>query len=476
MIKYFKKLFRSQKTKVFVLGIDGAPPQLIFDQWLNDLPNIKKLMDNSIYGRMSSSVPPSTIVAWTSMLSGKDPSHFDVYSYTYKDEENKIRLSSSSNVKAKRIWKYLDQLGKKSILLNVPLTYPVEELNGIMIGGFLSPEFNDKSVYPAGIRKEIERNYTANYPFDVSVGLAGYKNLDTDKMIERSYQMTKLNLDISKDFIINKKWDFFMIVLLGSDRMQHTMWRFHDVNHRRYPGETKYKNSLKEYYQFVDREIEEIKSKLDKNTYLIIASDHGFDRMDGRINLNDWFIREGYLVLKEVPKEPGKLDFKNVDWSKTKCYAIGAYFGRIYFNRKNRDPNNGIIEENQIEILQDELITKLKSLKNDLGEGMDTTAFKSQDIYDGPYKENGPDLYLYFDQLKWGVNNDVGNEGLYSQRTTKGSDDAGHGPTGLFMLHHPSIVKQERNDIEIIDVLPTIFSVMGIKEKIEGEFKGKVLI
>lgn len=467
--RWFRKDKIKKDKKVFVLGIDGAPPQLIFDEWLDDLPNIKKLMENSIYGKMSSSIPPSTIVAWTSMLSGKDPSYFDVYSYTYKDKENKTQLSSSKNVKAKRIWKYLDGLDKRSILLNVPLTYPVEELNGIMISCFLSPEFSEKSVYPTKIMEEINRKYTTDYPFDIGVGLAGYKDIETDKMIEKSHQMTKLNFDIAKNFMVNKKWDFFMAVLLGSDRMQHTMWRFHDKKHRKYPGETKYKNSLKKYYQYIDQEIGEIKSKLDDNTYLIIASDHGFDRMDGRINLNDWFIQQGYLALKENPSEPGKLDFKNVNWNKTKCYAIGAYFGRIYFNRRKRDPNHGIIEEKEVGDLQNELIVKLKSLNDDRGKAMDTSAFKSQEIYDGPYTENGPDLYVYFDQLRWGVNNDIGNTGLYSQRTTKGSDDAGHGPIGLFMLYHPSIAKQERNDIEIVDVLPTIFSIMGIKEKLKGK-------
>lgn len=475
-MKFWEKLSKNKSKKVFLLGIDGAPPQLLFDEWLDDLPNIKEMMNNSIFGRMRSSIPPSTIVAWTSMLSGKDPSYFDVYSYTYKDENNKTKLSSSMNVKAKRIWKYLDELGKKSILLNVPLTYPVEKLNGVMISGFLTPDFNDKSVYPEKVKREVEKKYTKDYAFDVSVGLAGYKNLETDRMIEKSHKMTKLQLNIAKDFIDNKKWDFFMNVILGSDRMQHTMWRFHDKKHRKYPGETKYKNSLKEYYQYIDQEIGEIKSKLDEDTYFMIASDHGFDRMDGRINLNDWFIENGYLVLKEDPSEPGKLDFNNVDWSKTKCYAIGAYFGRIYFNRRKRDPQNGILEEEEIEELQNELISRLTSLRNDLGEEMDTPTFKPQEVYTGPYRDNGPDLYIFFDQLRWGVNNDVGNEGLYSQKTTKGSDDAGHGPVGLFMLYHPSITKQERNDLEIIDVLPTVFSIMGIENEEISELKGKRLI
>ena len=102
--------------KVFIFGIDGAPPQYVLDLWLDDLPNIKKLLENSIYSDLETTIPPSTIVAWTSMITGKDPSHFNVYSYTYKDENNKTKLSNSTNIKAKRIFEYLSEQNKKSIL------------------------------------------------------------------------------------------------------------------------------------------------------------------------------------------------------------------------------------------------------------------------------------------------------------------------------------------------------------------------
>ena len=56
------------------------------------------MLNNSVYGKMTSTIPPSTIVAWTSMLSGFDPSHFNVYSYTYT-ENDKLKLINSNNVK-----------------------------------------------------------------------------------------------------------------------------------------------------------------------------------------------------------------------------------------------------------------------------------------------------------------------------------------------------------------------------------------
>jgi len=111
--------------------------------------------------------------------------------------------------------------------------------------------------------------------------------------------------------------------------------------------------------------------------------------------------------------------------------------------------------------LQDELIRELKELHNDRGEPMQNIFYRPQEVYSGPYLKESPDLYIYFDNLRWGANNDVGNPGIYSQKTTKGSDDAGHAPNGLFLLHHPSI-KSQQKDIKITDVLPTILKVMKI--------------
>jgi len=463
-------------AKVFVFGVDGAMPEYVFGKWKNDLPNISKMLDSGKKGLLQTSVPPSSIVAWTSMLSGKDPSHFDVYTYTYKDSENKIQISNSDCVKDKRIWEYLDPAGKKSVLVSVPLTYPVRPLNGAMIGGFLTPSFNEKSVYPESLRSEIRDLIGHDYMFDVNVGLAGYKSLETDAMIEGVYKMTEDQCKVVKNLLAKKDWDFFINVMLGSDRLQHTMWRFMDPSHRRYPGSSAYENVIFEYYKYLDRQLGEMMALCDEDTYFMFVSDHGFDKMDARFNLNDWLIREGYLVMKFGVdlSSATKLKLDLVDWSKTRAYALGAYFGRLYFNKKSRDASNGILSDSEAFALQDEIIGKLEGLKNDRGEEMENKFFKPQEIYDGKYVASGPDLYVFFDNLRFGVNNDIGNSGSFSERTLKGSDDAGHSPLGCFLISHPSLNSEDLGVVDITDVLPTILSVLDVE--IPLELKGKVLV
>ena len=39
------------------------PPELLFDRWLDQLPNIKRLISNSVYGEMESTIPAITCPA-----------------------------------------------------------------------------------------------------------------------------------------------------------------------------------------------------------------------------------------------------------------------------------------------------------------------------------------------------------------------------------------------------------------------------
>lgn len=451
-----------EKKKVLVFGIDGAPPELVFDKWRNDLPTINNLMQQGCYAKLNSTIPPSTIIAWTSMFSGKNPAEFDIYSYTIEDNE-KNRLVNSQDVKTDLLWHLLSQKNKKSIVLNVPLTYPIiKEFNGYGAGDFLSPAINEKSLYPKELHELITEKFP-RYAFDVSVGLASYKNLGKKEMIEKIYEMTESQIGVLHYLLKNKAWDLAIWVCIGTDRLQHTMWSYIDEKHNDFKGESEFKNSLFDYYKYLDAKLAETIKLCDKETTIIVASDHGFNRMDGRVNLNDWLRNNGYLVMKENIDAPQKFDMKDVDWQKTKAYAVGAYFGRIFFNKKSRSEHGILTDEESLQ-LQEEIILKLKNFQKPNGEKMNMVFHKPQNVYEGKYLEKSPDVYVYFDNLIWGVNNDVGNVGLYSTLTLLGSDDGGHAPTGIFIMSGNNVrTKGDIGEINIVDVMPTILNKLNIQ-------------
>ena len=63
------------KKKLLVIGLDCATPKTLFEDFKNDCPNIKKLMNSGVYGKLKTCDPPITIPAWMVMATGKKLVH-----------------------------------------------------------------------------------------------------------------------------------------------------------------------------------------------------------------------------------------------------------------------------------------------------------------------------------------------------------------------------------------------------------------
>ena len=92
--------------KVAVFGLDCAEPTLVFDQWLNDLPNMKRLIEAGTYGDLTSSMPPITVPAWSCMTASKDPGTLGIYGFRNRADHtyDKLSIATSLAVKEPRLW------------------------------------------------------------------------------------------------------------------------------------------------------------------------------------------------------------------------------------------------------------------------------------------------------------------------------------------------------------------------------------
>ncbi|MCR4328843.1 MAG: alkaline phosphatase family protein [Patescibacteria group bacterium] len=450
---------KKPKQKVFVFGVDGMVPELVFGRYKKDVPNIARLMQEGMYARMRTTIPPTSIVAWTSINSGRDPSETGVHSYTEAPGPASMNtLITSENIRVPMLWDMLDKKKKTVVALNIPLTYPVRPIHGAMISDFLTPSFDEHSVHPRTLKSKITKLLRGKeYLFDVA-GFTGYKKLDLDMLIKKTYTMSAQHFRVAQYCMKHYDWDLFNMVIIGTDRLHHMFWRHMDPHHPRHLKNSPYKNVIRDYYQYTDRELGKLlaSSKIDKHTTIIVVSDHGMDRMECRINLNDWLRREKLLILKNTspPLEiPRRLRHEEIDWKKTCAIASGGYQGRIYLFGKEKVK------------LKSYLIKKLNAIKGERGEKLQNRVFDTKTIY---RKKDGkaPDIIVYFDNLRYGVNNDIGNFGLYSQETTVGIDDAGHSPEGVFVMKSPLL--QEKGKIETVDALriaPTILKALGMQHK-----------
>lgn len=456
--------------KVFVFGIDGAMPEKIFGEWLNELPNIKKLMQQGCYARLNSTIPPLTAVAWTSMRTGKSPAEHSIFEYIFRKNNSytDIGVISANNIKEGSIWDIASENNKESIVCLIPITWPLKPFNGIAISGFLTPGIEVEYTFPTEFKKEIEALFDEPFIIDIY----DHRKLSKKELLERCIHMTEMHFKLMKYLIQNKEWDLFFGVITASDWVNHGFFKYMDEKNRNYEPNSEFKNALKDYYKLVDKNLGELIDLLEKETTIIVVSDHGMTRMNNRFNLSDWLLKGGYLVLKEEPKIKLPLKPEMIDWEKTRAWAIGAYEGQIFINLKNREPQ-GCVDEKDYDKLIDTIQEELSQIKGDNGEELDTQFFRKKQNFVGKNNQNAPDLIIYFDNLRYGCNNSlIHNETMWNIETLKGKDDAGHSSQGIFIMNH-STQKGNIGEIDILDVAPTILKLLNVN--IPEDFKGKVI-
>lgn len=175
-----------------------------------------------------------------------------------------------------------------------------------------------------------------------------------------------------------------------TDRIQHMFYRFIDKDHPMYDEAlaSKYGNVIADYYVRMNGIVGRALSMIDSDTALIICSDHGFTSFRKAVHLNTWLTETGFMSLKESKTHCDGL-FDNVDWNKTRAYAVGL--NSIYLNIKGRE-KNGILEGKEIASTKHELVDKLKSLMDN---GIRVIR---ETYYTGKQEDDKPDLIVGYER------------------------------------------------------------------------------
>lgn len=462
----------SDIERVAIIGLDCAEPSLMFNRWIDDLPNIKGLMQRGTYGPLISSMPPITVPAWSCMASSKDPGALGIYGFRNRKDHSYdgLSIATSLAVCEPRIWDILSQRDKRSVIIGVPGTYPIAKPpNGVMISSFLTPDINADYTHPKELKTRI-----ADLVGEYMVDVRGFRTDDKRWLLEQIYEMTDKRFAVAKMLLESEHWDLFWMVEMGHDRIHHGFWRFMDRTHRLYESGNEFEHAIRDYYVHTDKLIGELITLLDaQRTAIWIVSDHGAKCMVGGFCFNQWLINEGYLVLKEPVNNVTRFSFEQVDWSQTTAWGEGGYYGRCFINVAGREPQ-GIVPQDQYEAVRDELRSALESLPDHEGRPMGTAAYKPQDIYEAV---NGvpPDLIVIFGDLSWRSVGSVGHGSVYTFENDTGPDDANHAQQGLYVYAHPSIQPAgHTSGPTLYDVAPSILKMLN--QDIPADMIGKPLI
>ncbi len=359
------------KQRTIIIGLDGVPYSLLYDLAEDGvMPNVKSLIEKGIFRQMASSIPEISSVAWSSIVTGKNPGEHGIFGFIdLFPNSYRIRFPNFYDLKASPFWVENDGV---SVIINVPSTYPVKPMRGVHISGFVSIDF-EKSVYPSSIIPTLKK---MDYRLDVDSAKAHTSAelflSDLDKTLDARIR--------AYEYLWNEfEWNTFMLVFTGTDRLMHFFWdAYQDSAHT-------YHKHFIEHFHKIDTAIGEIKRSIKEEDLLVMLSDHGFEKLEKDVYIN-YLLKSEHFLCFEDDDNPELTKIT----SETKAFALDP--ARIYINLKNKYPCGSVDLRDKEKVLRD-LEALFKSVECE-GRKVIKKIFRKEEIYSGPFLDEAPDLIL----------------------------------------------------------------------------------
>ncbi|MFL6137255.1 MAG: alkaline phosphatase family protein [Frankiaceae bacterium] len=370
-----------RRGDLLVIGLDGVPHWLLRE--LADagvMPETAALLPQGSLRPLRAPIPDISSTSWASFLTGSECGRHGIYGFvdlvpgTYDTYFPNMR-----HLQGTPVWEPVAAGGGRSLIVNVPGTYPAPSTVGSLVSGFVAPDFA-RAVWPAHHREPLLRR---GYQLDVEVGdvagdAAGFLDRVDETLAGRRHGLSYL-LDQESDA------ELVVCVFTETDRIHHFLWR--DLMDAESPLHAR----ILDIYGRLDQAIGELARRAGDGG-LMLVSDHGFGSVSTQFCVNAWLRETGYLALPATASGLDEIDARTV------AFALDP--GRIFLNRRPRFPRG---HELPVESLLEEISAGLLALRRrpdgeivPSGDGDPVVAevLRGSDIYAGPCSEMAPDLVV----------------------------------------------------------------------------------
>ncbi|GAB4581820.1 MAG: alkaline phosphatase family protein [Anaerolineales bacterium] len=492
--------------KVLIVGWDGATFDVIHPLLAEGkLPNLAKMMQTGTWGTLRSTIPPVTPGAWTSFFTGKNPGKHGIYDFQDLDPATyEFKTIRTDCHREKTLWQILGEQGLRSLIIDVPFTYPPKPLNGWMITGYGTPRTpetiftypeNLPDLLPAELRPEIH------------VALPKNKFNRSQTFIDEWAAIMAGRQKLLRHLITTQPWDLFMVVFSITDNMAHVFWTYLDPEHPNYhkPEGEKFRTAFLNAYITCDTLLGELMDAAPDATTLVL-SDHGFGSVRPRQYVLRRLMQGGYLTpangqtrslknramqfatdiymrfpilrewvkglrpqhLKAVKKSAERASLmptKGTDFIHSKI--IVTNFGlRLWVNDTARFPH-GKVSPAEKDALLTHLADYLKADRDPInGRPIIANVYRGETLYHGPFAERGPDLVIeYANHYRLTTDKPGANP----------HTEGGHTLDGIFLASgHPIAPYPSPSPLpSLIDLAPTILHLFNLP--IPPDMDGRVL-
>jgi len=492
-------------NRVLVIGLDGATFAILRPLVERGrLPNLAELLAKSASGTLLSTIPPVTPAAWTTFFTGKNPGIHGIFDFQRLDfNEYRFLPLDVHGLREKTIWEILGESGLRSIVWDVPFTYPPRPFNGWMLAGYGAPRTSGAVLtFPSDLAEQIP----AELQSEMRLAQPEVRFERSRAFIREWQTIMAGRARLLKWLIAEQAWALFLFVFSITDNLAHVFWTYCEPTHPNFhrPEAEEYREAFYRSYETCDEILGELRTAAGVETTTLVISDHGFGSVRPRQYLFERLARGGYLryrmaggsrrrrvleaatgfylrhpALREWYKglrgglrrglnrsirsagllpESGSID-------QAGSSIIPSHFGLgMWANSKDRFPGGLIAEEVKGPFLA--------GLESYLYDDLDPYTHKpviaaihdGAQIYRGPFAQNAPDRIIeYADTFRFA------EEGPGNNPFTEG----GHTPHGILLAGGPGIRAGKVEGGALADLAPTILHLLG--QPIPPDMDGRVI-
>ncbi|MFT4943267.1 MAG: putative AlkP superfamily phosphohydrolase/phosphomutase/tetratricopeptide (TPR) repeat protein [Patiriisocius sp.] len=293
-----------KKNKVLLIGWDAADWDIIWPLIAQGkMPALKSLIERGVYGNMSTMNPPYSPMLWTSVATGKTPDKHGVLGFIEVTPDAKsVRPVTTTSRKTRALWNIFHNKGLQSNLVGWWPSFPVEPINGTVISDrFQKTSRNPKKQTPMSEfvihpwEKKDEFKDLRMFPFEITqahlypfVPRAHDVDQDLHRGLAAIASVVSQNTSVhnaATKLLRTTEWDFMAVYYDMIDHFCHSFMKYHPP---RLPAVDKenydiFKEAVTGSYIFQDMMLDRKLKLIDKDTTVIVMSDHGFESGEKRI-------------------------------------------------------------------------------------------------------------------------------------------------------------------------------------------------
>jgi predicted AlkP superfamily phosphohydrolase/phosphomutase len=485
--------------RLILIGLDGATFQLL-DPLLAEglLPNLKSAIETGCRAILKSTIPPSTAPAWASCITGVNPGKHGLFDFRGPLQPGGKRpLVDARSIRAAKIWTILNHHGKRAGIINLPVSFPPEPLDGFMISGMMTPGPEAAYTFPPALRQRL-----GDYVLDIKSQAYEITSVaDGERFLHDAWAMFDRRWHVSRRLMEEESWDFFMVVLVLLDRIQHRLWKYLDLGCElaHTPDGRQIRGIAHQFLARFDEKLGALLSNLPSDTSLIMVSDHGFGPLDAFFNVNRWLadldmltfqagayfksrlfraaveigarpvvrklippsldrrVREGIRRQRTLLKQSIE---DRIDWAASSAYLASNLEQGIYL----------LGPPDRVGQCRDEIADRLRALTlpRDAKPLVDEVYFR-EDLFHGPWADQAAPLYIKCRNYTVLGNAQPGRQEWFSYLD---DDPRGfHQQDGVLIALGPNFRAGHRLPaVNIVDVTPTVLYALGlpVPESMDG--------